>query len=346
MDNFTGFQAGVNLGGWISQYAHYDPQHFAQFIQKEDIQRIAGWGMDHVRLPVDYMVLEDDAAPFQYKPSGLETLDRCLEWCGAEGLALIIDLHHAPGFTFTRLEDLSLFENQRLQERFLGLWETLARRYQGTGKDALAFELLNEVVLPSSAPWNALARRAVERIRMVDPARWILIGGNHYNSAWTLKELDLIGDARIAYNFHFYEPMPFTHQKAGWVAALKAFDQTTPYPGRAPGLAAFLEKNPQYAGELGKFVDTPMDQAYLLAMLQPALDFKRETGLPLYCGEYGAIEGAPLASRLAWHRDFCALLRQNGIGRAVWSYKEMDFSLVKADGSLVSQELVEIVSEK
>lgn len=59
MDTFNGFQAGVNLGGWISQYHRLDPAHFDRFILKPDVQRIASWGMDHVRLPVDYPVLED-----------------------------------------------------------------------------------------------------------------------------------------------------------------------------------------------------------------------------------------------------------------------------------------------
>ena len=36
MRTFTGFQKGVNLGGWISQFAEYDEQHFNSFITEED----------------------------------------------------------------------------------------------------------------------------------------------------------------------------------------------------------------------------------------------------------------------------------------------------------------------
>ncbi len=343
MELFTGFQAGTNLGGWISQYPAYDFRHFDSFIQKEDINRIAGWGMDHVRLPVDYPVLEDDGAPFIYKESGLGYIERCLDWCLSAGLNLVLDLHRAPGYTFDALKEI--FGSPALQERFLGIWEMLAHRFKAVDQPGLVFELMNEVVLSTSAPWNALAARAVERIRAVDPQRWIMIGGNNYNSAWKLKELDLIKDPRIVYNFHFYEPMPFTHQKAGWVEYLKTFNQTTAYPGRVTGAAQFLQAHPEYQTELEPWLETPMDLAYLKTMLQPALDFQRETGLPLYCGEYGVIEAAPLESRIAWHRDFTGLLREHGIGRAVWSYKEMDFSLVRQDSSTVSQELIRIVSQ-
>ena len=49
---FEGFQKGVNLGGWISQYDEFDFNHFDTFIQESDIKDIASLGFDHVRVPV------------------------------------------------------------------------------------------------------------------------------------------------------------------------------------------------------------------------------------------------------------------------------------------------------
>ena len=60
MKIFEGFQKGVNLGGWISQFDKYDIEHFETFITRDDIEYIAGLGFDHVRVPVDYNVLEDE----------------------------------------------------------------------------------------------------------------------------------------------------------------------------------------------------------------------------------------------------------------------------------------------
>ena len=59
MKSFKGFQKGVNLGGWISQFKEYDLNHFSSFITEKDISDIASLGFDHVRVPVDYNVLED-----------------------------------------------------------------------------------------------------------------------------------------------------------------------------------------------------------------------------------------------------------------------------------------------
>lgn len=344
MGAFKGFDAGVNLGGWISQYRTFDPIHFDSFIRREDIARIASWGMDHVRLPFDYPVVESDDQPFVYLEEGLGHLDDCLKWCQEFGLNLIFDLHKAAGYSFGEHASATLFNDPIARERFLRLWETLALRYRSQMSDKLVFELLNEMVQPTSGPWNKLAHEAFARIRKADPQRWVMVGGNNWNSAWTLKDIELIPDPRVVYTFHFYEPMPFTHQRASWNADTRAMNAVVEYPGMVPNLAAFLDARPEFRGSLEKFLTTPMDLEYLKANLQPALDFQAKSGLPLYCGEYGVIDHAPLESRLRWHRDFTGLLRQHGIGKAVWSYKEMGFRLVNRQGEAASEELVRIVA--
>ena len=57
---FEGYKNGVNIGGWISQFGTYDEDHFDTFIVESDIKEISEFGFDHVRVPVDYMVLEDE----------------------------------------------------------------------------------------------------------------------------------------------------------------------------------------------------------------------------------------------------------------------------------------------
>jgi endoglucanase len=168
--NKKALQLGINLGGWISQYPAYDPQHFKTFITAEDIKRIAEWSMDHVRLPVDYPVLEEEGRPGNYKDSGFEYIESCLEWCQANGLRVVLDLHKAPGFAFDQFNEASLFNSPKMQDRFLDLWTAIASRFAARMEDMLAFELLNEIVLPDSSPWNQLVKR-----RWDESVRWILI---------------------------------------------------------------------------------------------------------------------------------------------------------------------------
>jgi endoglucanase len=342
-------QAGVNLGGWISQYKQYDHQHFETFINADDIQRIADWGMDHVRLPIDYPVLEDDEQPLVYKASGFKYLERCLGWCKDNGLRVILDLHKAPGYSFADTiegeKPMPLFYESHAQDRFLNLWATLAERYKTEG-DTLLFELLNEINLPDCAPWNDLAQQTVARIRSVDVDRQIIIGGNHFNAASELANIRLLDDPNIVYTFHFYEPLLFTHQKARWEPVTRFHNTSVEYPGTVPGLEELFTSHPEQRSGYEHFIGLQMDENLLRQYLQPVLDFIQVSGHVPYCGEYGVIEAASESSRLNWHRDFIGLLRQHGIGRAVWSYKAMGFGLVDWGGRVVNEKLVQIVSER
>ncbi|GMA58138.1 endoglucanase [Alicyclobacillus sacchari] len=338
------FMSGVNLGGWISQYWQASKEHFDTFIREEDITRIASWGMDHVRLPLDYPVIESDLHPGIYLEEGLHYIDNCLEWCQKHGLGLVLDLHRAPGYSFGTLDTNTLFDDESDQQRFIAIWEMLTKRYRGT-RDQLWFELMNEVVDATSERWNRLAHRTIRAIREIDPERIIVYGGNHYNSIDELRHIELVpNDNRIVYTFHFYKPHLFTHQKASWSEAAKLYNQTINYPGRFPGLAEFLDSHPEFGGGENDLAGTFMDKALLQHYLQPTVEFMERSGHQLYCGEYGVIDEAPLTSRIGWHRDIVELLRNLGIGRACWSYKEMNFGLVNKAGRVVYPELVRIVS--
>lgn len=77
MTEFTGYRKGVNLGGWLSQCCH-TKEHYDSFITEEDIKVISGWMTDHVRLPVDYNLLEDENGNF--KEDGFGYIDNAVKW--------------------------------------------------------------------------------------------------------------------------------------------------------------------------------------------------------------------------------------------------------------------------
>jgi len=324
-------QKGVNLGGWLSQYKKIDRSHFNTFIQEEDIARIASWGLDHIRLPVDYPVLEEERPDGGYAVSGFDYLDRCLEWCQKHGLDLLIDLHKAPGYAFGEWDKASLFSNPKHRHRFHQIWAGLAKHYHGVKN--VGFELLNEIRLPDSKPWNQLISETIPIIHEIDPDRPIMIGGNHYNSPDQLQYLDVYEDERILYTFHYYFPMVVTHQRAYWVPPLENISQEVDYPGPYPEIDSFGEE----------MIGKPMDRDLLKSFLQPAIDFIEKTGKQVYCGEFGVIDQAPMETRINWTRDMVSLFTEYEIGWALWSYKAMDFGLVDLNGALISEELLDTI---
>lgn len=147
--------------------------------------------------------------------------------------------------------------------------------------------------------------------------------------------------------FHFYLPLTVTHQKVPWIPPIVEYNRQIDYPGHeATGLEDIVRRFPKDTHRLDREVGIPFDKEYLHAALQPAVDFSERIGQPVYCGEFGVYEGAPMPTRLNWTRDFIELLNQFHIGRALWTYKALDFGLVDKDGKVVNQKLVEIASKR
>jgi hypothetical protein len=343
-------KAGVSLGTWISQYQNRKEPNFDTRVQERDLDQIASWGMDHVRLPIDYDFFEDEANPGTYREERLAYADRTIQWAKKNGLALVLDLHRAPGYFFGDLGKNRLFTESAMQDRFLAIWRTFAKRYRSEG-DGLVFELLNEVVEATPAEWNGLVKRAVESIRAADPNRWIVVGGIQYNAIGALDKIAILDQPRMIYTFHYYHPMLVTHQKAAWVKQSMDYDKFTggqrvDYPGIIPRLPEFCEGYPQYKS-LRAEIGVRYDLDWMRADMKPAAEFAKKTGKPLYCGEYGVIRHASIESQRRWHDDVGSILRDLGVGRAAWSYKDGSFLFVEADSSKpVDMDLVRIASRK
>ena len=329
MKKWEGFTKGVNLGGWISQFAEYDEAHFRSFITEEDFKEIKRLGFDHVRIPVDYVVLENDEG--EENPLGYEMLRNAQKWCHTHDLRMIVDVHEVYGYSFDPLKDMDrekFFYDEALQARFYALWSKIAKAF-GDDTDTVALELLNEVVLIGVADaWNKVVEKVIDVIRKEAPRSWIVVGGVCYNSITTIKLLDPPKDDRIVYNFHCYEPIIFTHQGAYWVKGMPA-DFRIAYP---ESLETYREQSMKYARDLvGALFEegvTKIGPEYFETLLEPAVKAAEDFGVPLYCGEYGVIELAPMDSTLRWFHEIHEAFDKFGIGRAIWNYRGKDFGLV------------------
>ena len=99
MKKFDGFMHGVNLGGWFSQ-CDYSEDRLNNFIKEEDLKVISGWKMDHIRLPIDYNIVENKDG--SVKEDGYARIDKVIEWCKKYNLNMILDLHKTAGFSFDK----------------------------------------------------------------------------------------------------------------------------------------------------------------------------------------------------------------------------------------------------
>ena len=343
MQKLNGYMAGANLGGWISQYRDKSHDHFKSFIVEDDIKLIASWGMDHIRIPVDYPVLEEDENPGVYLESGFEYLANGVMWAKKYGLNAVIDLHKAPGYSFGTLDTNTLFTDPVMQQRMIALWKEIARRFKSEGENVV-YELMNEVVEPDSSRWNPIADKLIKAVREVDAGHFIAVGGNHYNSVNELANLWIFDDPKIIYNFHMYDPGLFTHQHARWIPDIRDFNRDVTYPSDLTPFEDFAKSNTTRKLKILDGYDK-LDVKYIRDFLQPAVDFQKKHDKPMYCGEYGVIDNADIASRENYIEDVSDFLLEHGIGRAVWSYKMMGFKLVDMDRKIASDRLIKVCSK-
>jgi len=345
MRKFEGFQKGVNLGGWISQFDKYDEKHFETFITKDDIDYIASLGFDHVRVPVDYNVLEDEEG--NPKNTGFKYLENCRKWCEANNLRMVLDLHECFGYSFDPLKkDMDrekFFYDEGLQARFMNLWRRIAEKFADY-QDMVAFEPLNEVVLFEVADaWNGIVARYIEMMRKIAPESYIIIGGVCYNNVTSVPLLDFPLDDKIVYNFHCYEPMIFTHQGAYWVEGMPS-DYRIGYPAT---IKEYRAESDRLTAELGGAIYTEgiseIGAQFFEDIFTPALKKAEKDNVPLYCGEYGVIDLADNMAKINWLRDIHSVFKKYGIGRALWNYKEKDFGFVDDSFAEVREQFIEVL---
>jgi hypothetical protein len=179
------------------------------YVQEKDIQAIAEWGYDHVRLPFHYDVLYDLKSG-AFREDGFELIDRFLGWCRQCGLYVILDMHAAPGAqSHANIADSDgearlWTEPKRYQPVTIQIWEEIARRYKDE-KLIIGYDIVNEPVLPDGSDIAVLRDFYVEitaAIRKIDPHHIIFIEGDGY--ATRFQGMAPAFDDNMVWAFHKY----------------------------------------------------------------------------------------------------------------------------------------------
>ncbi|MBQ8641964.1 MAG: cellulase family glycosylhydrolase [Clostridia bacterium] len=360
MKKFTGFEHGIGMGGWLTNYKRFavmdparrkwispgDMEHFASYITREDVKNIASFGADHIRLGFDQIVVEEAEHPYVYREVILQKLEEFFGWCEEFGLHVMLNMHKALGAYCDCTDEQDLCTNPELRDRFKALWILLEERFHD--RDYIAFELLNELNTPDSRDWNSLADETLAEIRKRNPHRYVVIGSASWNSVWTLKDLHLWDDDKVVYTFHFYDPFEFTHQRGLLQGDQHIYNREMPYPC---SMERYREFRRYFGMAEGDYADYDrMDREWLWAHLQPAADWiGKHPDRILYNGEFGTIRHCPIPYRLAWFRDVIAFCKKYEIPYSIWNYLSTPydgnrFSLVDDDfRRILSPEFIELI---
>ncbi|PKB17275.1 cellulase family glycosylhydrolase [Flavobacterium sp. 5] len=256
----------------------------ANGIKKKDIDSLAAWGFNSIRLPMHYnlytpAIETEKNGQITWLEEGFKMTDDLVKWCAANKIYLILDLHATPGgqgkdAAISDYDDSkpSLWESTANQDKMVALWEKLAQRYKDNPWIG-GYDIINEPNWNFSGtnqngcdetlntPLKALQVRITKAIRAIDTNHLVIIEGNcwgnNYNGMFPLW------DENMALSFHKY-----------WNTN-----------------------------------DT--------ASIQTMLNYRTQYNVPIWLGESGENSNV-------WFEEAISLMETNNIGWAFWPMKKIE----------------------
>ncbi len=184
--------------------------YLANFITKSDIDSLAKFGFNSVRVPMHYNLFTPLGQPDTYIESGFAYIDNIIGWCKANNMYVILDLHAAPGGQSSGdISDYiagqpSLWESAANRAQTVKLWRKFAERYVNEPTVG-AYDLINETnwtLANNNQLLMQLMKDITASIRQVDNNHLLFIEGNSYANDY--NGLTPKWDNNMAYSFHKY----------------------------------------------------------------------------------------------------------------------------------------------
>ncbi len=316
---------GINLSHWFSQtrLPDYPPVPATH----EDMQLIRSLGIDHIRLPVDPVLLREFPDGGSLNTAALKQMNAAIQLALDHGLNVVVDMHPRPDFKEKLENEPEFFQS------FLEFWEVLAAHLTEYDPSRLALEILNEPMVKDPVQWQAMVIELHGVIRTTAPKHTIIIGGAEWSNAKMLCQLVPVDDPNVIYTFHFYDPHVFTHQGAKWGEPAWLKLKGVPYPlGKEQGAEMVQKISDEEARAVFQdYIDQQWDAEKINAQLAEAAAWAKAHGVEIWCGEFGVYRtySAP-EDRARYLHDVRIALEHQGIGWAMWDYQG-SFSLVKEE---------------
>jgi endoglucanase len=187
--------------------AYYD-----RYVTQQDVRFLKRAGFNHIRVSFNWPLFATEAEPRALEGVGYLCLDRVVDWCKAEGLYVVLDMHGAPGGqTGDNIDDSwgypFLFESPESRDLTIAIWEKLARRYADE-PIVVGYDLLNEPIATHfdrellNPKLEPLYKRITAAIRRHDENHIIFLGGAQWNTNFSMFGPPF--DDKLAYTFHRY----------------------------------------------------------------------------------------------------------------------------------------------
>ena len=183
----------------------------ANILTRSDIQKMASWGANSIRLSINYHWLSPSRGV--YLDTGWQKIDSLISWCKDYNIGVILAMHAAPGSQSNELmsdsdgEAKLWTEPKTYQPWTIDLWTAIAERYADE-TTVIGYDFFDEPILPETGGYttaNTLRPfyvKLTNSVRDVDSNHLLFIEGIQW--AQTFEGLEPAWDKKIVWVFHKY----------------------------------------------------------------------------------------------------------------------------------------------
>jgi glucan 1,3-beta-glucosidase len=236
---------GVNIGGWLVLEKWMNPEifsdttavdqwsfdstpnaasklhhHWSTYFTQHDVQKIASYGINTLRIPIGYWAYNNTGTP--YVQGADDYLEKAIGWAREAGLKVLVDCHGSPGsqngFDNSGHEgDVAWQADDNLQLS-IDVLTTIAQKYgaQEYADVVFAIEMVNEPIswdqnnFDTTKTWAQQAYTAVRAAATNEDLMVFMHDGFMGPSNWedvssAINGDSSIDDAKFALDVHLYQ---------------------------------------------------------------------------------------------------------------------------------------------
>jgi endoglucanase len=281
------------------KYNLFFEEFYSSYFTEADAKYINSTGLNLIRIPIHYRVLEDDMNPRVIKEEGFKHLDRVVELCAKYNIYTIIDLHALPGYqnqdwhSDNPTHKAFFWEHKDFQDRVEVIWKAIANRYKDQPWVA-GYDLINEPADPTNKVVVPYFKRLYDAIKEIDDRHIIFIEGNKYASEFHMFD-------------EIWENVVYTnHDYAG-----PGFINGGPYPGYTHGM--YYDKD---------VVDS---------VFMKRSEFMFENNVPVWVGEFGPVyTGDSIKDEMRYQllKDQLSIYEKHDVSWCLWLYKDLGLQAI------------------
>jgi hypothetical protein len=299
---------------------HASYRHCDNGISRDYVRKHKERGRTFIRFSVGMKCLK---AGTTARSGAIDVIKKSIENCKAEGLMCVVQMHDCHGSCWN------------VGQEFIDFFDDFSKKLADTDPEYCIIEMINEPSSLDPDDWSYQAHKVAKVVRKNMPDHTIVCPGNqrfadsgpgggdsgsNWDHAAAFTKLIPVPDVtNVAYTFHDYQPMSYTHQGMSWAASHLGEINGLAYPMDETNARKVQNRcdHPYCTSTIDNYIADGWNAEVYMKRYDQITEWQKAAGYPfIYCGEIGASKKAPGYTQYC--KDITAALEAHNIGWAPW----------------------------